>query len=138
MNEMQRTEINDQNADGLVQIDASAPGKMTLAQVRERLATQKGKKYWRSIDELADTPEFGQLVAQEFPSQASEWIDPVSRRSFLKVMGASMALAGLAGCTKQPDEPIMPYVKAPEDLMSGQAGVFCVGVSVHRRARCRC
>jgi molybdopterin-containing oxidoreductase family iron-sulfur binding subunit len=112
--------------DGLVQIEASTgvPGKMTLAQVRERLATRKGKKYWRSIDELADTPEFGELVAQEFPSQASEWIDPVSRRSFLKVMGASMALAGLAGCTKQPDEPIMPYVKAPEDLILGKPVYF--------------
>jgi MoCo/4Fe-4S cofactor protein with predicted Tat translocation signal len=119
-------ELSVQSGDGLVQIEASAsvPGKMTLAQVRERLATQKGKKYWRSIDELADTPEFGELVAQEFPSQASEWIDPVSRRGFLKVMGASMALAGLAGCTKQPDEPIMPYVKAPEDLILGKPVYF--------------
>ena len=52
-----------------------------------------------------------ELMNEEFPSQASEWVDPVSRRGFLKVMGASMALAGLAGCTKQPDEPIFPYVK---------------------------
>ena len=124
MNEKQGAAISDQGSEGLVQIEPSAPGKMTLAQVRERLATQKGKKYWRSIDELADTPEFGELVSQEFPSQASEWIDPVSRRSFLKVMGASMALAGLAGCTKQPDEPIMPYVKAPEDLILGKPVYF--------------
>jgi molybdopterin-containing oxidoreductase family iron-sulfur binding subunit len=124
MNEKQGTAISIQHSESLVQIEPSVPGKMTLAQVRERLATQKGKKYWRSIDELADTPEFGELVSQEFPSQASEWIDPVSRRSFLKVMGASMALAGLAGCTKQPDEPIMPYVKAPEDLILGKPVYF--------------
>jgi MoCo/4Fe-4S cofactor protein with predicted Tat translocation signal len=74
---------------------------MTLAGVREKLANQKGKKFWRSVDELADSPDFAELVNKEFPSQASEWIDPVSRRGFLKVMGASMALAGLAGCTKQ-------------------------------------
>jgi len=98
--------------------------KLTLAEVRAKLAGQTGKKYWRSIDELAGTPEFDQAVREEFPKHASEWIDPVSRRSFLKVMGASMALAGLAGCTKQPDEPIYPYVKAPEDLVLGKPVYF--------------
>ncbi|MBV8437108.1 MAG: TAT-variant-translocated molybdopterin oxidoreductase [Silvibacterium sp.] len=98
--------------------------KLTLAQVRAKLAGQKGKRYWRSIDELAGTPEFEAAVREEFPEQASEWIDTVSRRSFLKVMGASMALAGLAGCTKQPDEPIYPYVKAPEDLILGKPVYF--------------
>jgi molybdopterin-containing oxidoreductase family iron-sulfur binding subunit len=92
--------------------------------VRAKLANQKGKKFWRSVDELAETPEFAEMVAKEFPSQASEWIDPVSRRNFLKVMGASMALAGLAGCTKQPDEAIMPYVTAPEDLILGKPVYF--------------
>ena len=99
-------------------------GKLTLAEVRAKLAGQSGKRYWRSIDELAGTPEFEAAVREEFPEQASEWIDPVSRRSFLKVMGASMALAGLAGCTKQPDEPIYPYVKAPEDLILGKPVYF--------------
>ncbi|MGA2727015.1 MAG: TAT-variant-translocated molybdopterin oxidoreductase, partial [Terracidiphilus sp.] len=89
---------------------------MTLAQVREELKGTKGKKYWRSIDELANTEDFQAAVEREFPSAAQEWVDPVSRRGFMKLMGASMALAGLAGCTKQPDEPIYPYVKAPEDL----------------------
>jgi molybdopterin-containing oxidoreductase family iron-sulfur binding subunit len=116
--------MSEQHPEGLVQIEPAQAGKMTLAQVRERLASQKGKRYWRSMEELADTPEFGELVAREFPSQASEWIDPVSRRNFLKVMGASMALAGLAGCTKQPDEPIMAYVKAPEDLILGRPVYF--------------
>ena len=99
-------------------------GKLTLAEVRAKLAGQTGKRYWRSIDELAGTPEFEAAVREEFPEQASEWIDPVSRRSFLKVMGASMALAGLSGCTKQPDEPIYPYVKAPEDLILGKPVYF--------------
>lgn len=98
--------------------------KLTLAEVRAKLAGQKGKKYWRSIDELAGTPEFDAAVREEFPQHASEWIDPVSRRGFLKLMGASMALAGLAGCTKQPDEPIYPYVKAPEDLVLGRPVYF--------------
>jgi MoCo/4Fe-4S cofactor protein with predicted Tat translocation signal len=108
--------------ENLAQIEAQKP--LTLAEVRAKLANQTGKKFWRSVDELAETPEFAEMVAKEFPSQASEWIDPVSRRNFLKVMGASMALAGLAGCTKQPDEAIMPYVTAPEDLILGKPVYF--------------
>ena len=76
------------------------------------------------MDELADTAEFQAAVEKEFPSAAQEWVDPVSRRGFMKLMGASMALAGLAGCTKQPDEPIYPYVKAPEDLILGKPMYF--------------
>jgi molybdopterin-containing oxidoreductase family iron-sulfur binding subunit len=97
---------------------------MTLETVRRELRGTKGKKYWRSLDELANTPEFQAAVEREFPSAAQEWVDPVSRRGFLKLMGASMALAGLAGCTKQPDEPIYPYIKAPEDLILGKPMYF--------------
>ncbi len=107
---------------------STAPAKMTLAEVREQLKAVKGKKYWRSIDELANTAEFQAAVEQEFPGAAQEWVDPVSRRGFLKLMGASMALAGLAGCTKQPDEPIYPYVKAPEDLILGKPMYFATAM----------
>ncbi|HUA62297.1 MAG TPA: TAT-variant-translocated molybdopterin oxidoreductase [Verrucomicrobiae bacterium] len=103
---------------------AAVSKKLTLEEVRAKVAGQNGKRFWRSIDELAETPEFGELVAKEFPSQASEWIDPVSRRAFLKVMGASLTMVGLAGCTKQPDEPIYPYVTAPEDLVLGKPVYF--------------
>jgi MoCo/4Fe-4S cofactor protein with predicted Tat translocation signal len=103
-----------------------APAKMTLAEVRAKLDGKSGKRYWKSLDELADTPAFQELMQEEFPRQASagEWVDAVSRRGFLKVMGASFALAGLAGCTKQPDEPIFPYVKQPEDLVLGKPMYF--------------
>jgi molybdopterin-containing oxidoreductase family iron-sulfur binding subunit len=101
-----------------------APAPMTLEQVREKLKNVRGKKYWRSVDELADTPEFQAAVEKEFPSSPHAWGDEVSRRGFLKFMGASAALAGLAGCTKQPDEPIYPYVKAPEDLILGKPNYF--------------
>jgi molybdopterin-containing oxidoreductase family iron-sulfur binding subunit len=106
---------------------AAAP-RLTLAQVRAKLEGNRGKRYWKSLDELADTPGFNEMLAEEFPRQANgaanEWVDAVSRRGFLKVMGASFALAGLAGCTKQPDEPIFPYVKAPEDLILGKPMYF--------------
>ena len=112
----------------------STQAKLTLAEVRAKLAGQTGKKYWRSIDELAGTPEFEAAVRDEFPQHSSEWIDPVSRRGFLKLMGASMALAGLSGCTKQPDEPIYPYVKAPEDLVLGKPVYFATAFPFHTGA----
>jgi molybdopterin-containing oxidoreductase family iron-sulfur binding subunit len=93
---------------------------MTLAQVRAELKGAKGKRYWRSMDELANTPEFQAAVEREFPHAIEDIKDPVTRRGFMKLMGASMALAGLAGCTRQPDEPVYPYVKAPEDLILGK------------------
>jgi molybdopterin-containing oxidoreductase family iron-sulfur binding subunit len=107
-------------------VNAIAPAKMTLAEVRAKLDGKSGKRYWKSLDELADAPAFQELMQEEFPRQASagEWVDSVSRRGFLKVMGASFALAGLAGCTKQPDEPIFPYIKQPEDLVLGKPMYF--------------
>jgi MoCo/4Fe-4S cofactor protein with predicted Tat translocation signal len=101
-----------------------APAQLTLAQVRAKLEGKNGRRFWKNLDELAETPGFHEMLEREFPRQASEWVDAVSRRGFLKVMGASLALAGLAGCTKQPDEPIFPYVKAPEDLILGKPMYF--------------
>jgi len=102
------------------------PAKMTLAEVRAKLEGKTGRRFWKNLDELSDSPQFQELMQEEFPRQAGagEWVDSVSRRGFLKVMGASFALAGLAGCTKQPDEPIFPYVKQPEDLILGKPMYF--------------
>jgi molybdopterin-containing oxidoreductase family iron-sulfur binding subunit len=83
-----------------------------------------GKKYWRSLEELADTPEFREFVAREFPQQAEGWNDPIERRTFVKLMGASLALAGLSGCVFQPPEKIVPYVNQPEDTVPGKPLFF--------------
>lgn len=83
-----------------------------------------GKKYWRSLDELADTPEFREFVAREFPQQAEGWNDPLERRTFIKLMGASLALAGLSGCVFQPPEKIVPYVTQPEGYLPGRPLFF--------------
>ena len=77
-----------------------------------------GKEYWKSLDQLANTPEFQEFVHREFPQGAAELNDPVTRRNFLSLMGASLALAGLAGCRK-PVEKIIPYVAAPEEIVPG-------------------
>ena len=66
-----------------------------------------GKDYWRSLDQLADTPEFKEFLHREFPENASEINSAVSRRKFLTLMGGSIAFAGLAGC-RRPVEKIIP------------------------------
>src|SRR6266704_1358029 len=78
-------------------------------------AGSSDKTYWRSLEELADSPIFEEFVRREFPQHAEEWNDPVERRTFLKLMGASLALAGLSGCVIQPPEKVIPYVKQPEE-----------------------
>src|SRR5215216_1621789 len=84
--------------------------------------TPRGKKkYWRSLNELADTPLFREFVEREFPQQAEGWNDPVERRTFMKLMGASLALAGLSGCVFQPPEKIVPNVKQPEEQVPGKS-----------------
>ena len=103
---------------------------LDLAALRARLAQGGGPEVWRSLDELAQTPEFEAALRQEFPSQASEWADPVGRREFLKLMGASLALAGLAGCTSQPSDKIVPYVKAPEEVIPGKPLFFATTLTL--------
>jgi MoCo/4Fe-4S cofactor protein with predicted Tat translocation signal len=77
-----------------------------------------GRAYWRSLDELADTPEFQALVEKEFPGLAEELLSPQTRRSFLKIMGASLGVAGLAAC-RWPKEAILPFAHRPEDRTPG-------------------
>jgi len=124
--EMAMETVKDQNEMAALKTghEPAGEGLLTLEQARAKLDGKTGKKYWRSLDELADTPAFHEMVQREFPTEAAEWIDPVTRRGFLKVMGASLALAGLSGCTKQPDEQIYPYIKQPEDLVLGRPVYF--------------
>ncbi len=104
------------------------PGQLDLAAVREKLNQAKGKRYWRSLEELAETEEFKELLHREFPRHASEWTDGVSRRNFLQLMGASLALAGVSACTKQPVEHIVPYVRQPEEIIPGKPLYFATSM----------
>ncbi len=79
-----------------------------------------GRRWWRTLDELADDPSFAARLANEFPSEIEAITDPVARRTFLKLMGASLALAGVTACTRQPTEKIVPYVRQPEELVPGR------------------
>jgi molybdopterin-containing oxidoreductase family iron-sulfur binding subunit len=100
--------------------EAVCPSKLELAEVKDKLARAKsGPQYWRSLEELAQTEGFFEMVHREFPRQASVWPEGASRRDFMKLMTASMALAGLSACVKQPIEPIVPYVRQPEPITLG-------------------
>jgi molybdopterin-containing oxidoreductase family iron-sulfur binding subunit len=99
--------------------------------MRDRiLAKQDGREYWRSLEELADSPEFQEFVEREYPQHAEEWHDPVGRRTFLKLMGASLAFAGLSSCVYQPAERIVPYVSQPEDIVPGKPLFFATAMQM--------
>src|SRR6266853_658352 len=104
-------------------IEAVCPGKkdkLDLVQIQADIEKKNGPEFWRSLEELAGKPEFREMMHREFPKGASEWLDAVSRRGFLKLMGSSLALAGMTACTKQPLEPIVPYVRQPEEVVPGR------------------
>lgn len=111
------------------------PERLDLDSVREKLAGKGGRQYWRSLEELADTPEFHAFLEREFPHQApTEW-EPLNRRSFMKVMGATLALAGVGGCAMQPAEKIVPYLENPEQIVPGKPLYYATCVELGGYAR---
>jgi len=119
----------------MAQTDPRRPAKiptnmreLDLSAIRARLAAKQGPTYWRSLEELAETPEFEEMLHREFPEHATEWNDPQGRRNFLKLMGASLALAGATACTRQPQELIVPYVKQPEEIIPGRPLFFATAM----------
>jgi molybdopterin-containing oxidoreductase family iron-sulfur binding subunit len=109
------------------------PGKrkhLDLATVKEQIEQTTGPEYWRSLEELAGSEEFQEMLHREFPKGASEWLDTFSRRGFLKTMGASLALAGLTGCTRLPRQEIVPYVKQPENLVPGKPSFYATAFTL--------
>ena len=101
------------------------PKSLDLSRIGEKAADGR---FWRSLDELAQTPAFREAQA-EFPHGE---LPPtgVNRRDVLKLMGASAALAGLTACTKLPPETIVPYVKAPEELVPGVPLFYATAMSL--------
>jgi len=106
--------------------------RAALSNVEGRQAAPTGGRpeYWRSLEELADTEEFQVWLHREFPEQASEFTDPVGRRQFLRLMGASLALAGVTACTRQPAETIVPFARTPEQLVPGKSLMFATAITL--------
>jgi len=109
-------------------IDSHEEGRpLDLASFRQQLATRKGREYWRSLNELAESEEFEEAVRQEFPRQAV-LLGSLNRRDFLKVLGASLALAGLTACVPQNAGKILPYAVPPEALVPGKPVFFATAM----------
>ncbi|HEY3322331.1 MAG TPA: TAT-variant-translocated molybdopterin oxidoreductase [Planctomycetota bacterium] len=103
--------------------------EIDLSAIRARLAGAQGPRYWRSIEELADTPEFRALVQREFPNQAQK-LDGLGRRDFLRVMAASLALAGLTACGAPAPSTIVPYAKGQEGIVPGKPLFFATALTL--------
>jgi molybdopterin-containing oxidoreductase family iron-sulfur binding subunit len=92
-----------------------------------------GPRYWKSLDELAGDADLAARARDEFPDAADQTVDLPSRRNFFRLMGASMALAGIAGpgCDRYHSEDIVPLARRPEDQVPGTtlqyASVFELG-----------
>src|SRR5688572_30508523 len=96
--------------------------------LRAQLDGTRGKEYWRSLEALSGTAEFKEFLHREFPQNASAGLDPVGRRGVLKLMSASLALAGVSACTRQPTEELVPYVRQPEELVPGKPLFFATAM----------
>src|SRR6266850_17591 len=101
-----------------------------VATTRARLASSRGREFWRSLEELAGDPAFQDLLKDEFPAGASEWEDGLDRRRFLQLAAASLAFAGLSACTRQPLESIVPYTKQPEEIVPGRPRFFATAATL--------
>ncbi|OWK36192.1 TAT-variant-translocated molybdopterin oxidoreductase [Fimbriiglobus ruber] len=101
-----------------------------------RAGTAAGRpepEFWQSIDQWMDTPQFRDMMKDEFPEDAAEWLDPVSRRQFLSLMGASVALAGAVGCNPSlkpaSRKKVVPFVRQPDQMIPGVPLFFSTAVS---------
>src|SRR5512146_1514664 len=91
------------------------------------------KTYWRSVAQLEDRPDYRAALEREFPEGASELPGGVTRREMISLVGASLALAGLAGC-RRPAEDIVPYVNAPEEIVPGVPRYYATTMPFRRSA----
>jgi molybdopterin-containing oxidoreductase family iron-sulfur binding subunit len=107
-----------------------SPEKPALDLTQIKKALPPGPEFWKSLDQLADTGEFKKFLEDEFPDRTPDWQEPAKRRTFLKIMGASLGLAGLTACTKQPPEHIVPYVHEPEEFVPGKPQFFATAMEM--------
>jgi MoCo/4Fe-4S cofactor protein with predicted Tat translocation signal len=91
-----------------------------LGELGAHLAGLRGRRYWRSLEDLAGTADFQKALAERFPAAATLWSAPINRRDALRLMAAALSLAGVGACGRRPTEEIVPYVKPPEELTPGK------------------
>lgn len=103
---------------------------VSIAALRAATSAGSSPRFWRSLNELADTPEFRDYKENEFPHGANDPQAKLDRRELLKVMAASAAFAGLSGCTKLPTQHIVPYVRQPEEIIPGEPLFYATAVTL--------
>ena len=91
------------------------------------------RTYWRSLGQLDQHPESRAFLEREFPEGASELPEGVTRREMMMLLGASLSLAGLAGC-RRPAEEIVPYATAPEEVVPGIPRYYATTMPFRRSA----
>src|ERR1700676_4889805 len=101
-----------------------------IATLRNANSHGNTPRFWRSLDELANTLEFRDHKENEFPHGANDPCATMDRRELLKVMAASAAFAGLTGCTKLPTQKIVPYVRQPEEIIPGKPLFYATAVTL--------
>jgi MoCo/4Fe-4S cofactor protein with predicted Tat translocation signal len=106
------------------------PKNLSFTDFRARIGDLRGKEFWRSLEELSRSDAFDEFFAQEFPQQAVPLEKGVDRRDFVKLMGASVAMAGLAAC-RQPADAIVPYVNQPESIIPGKPLFFATATTLN-------
>ena len=102
---------------------------VTLSSSKGQSRPSTAPEFWRTLEEKGGA-NLDELVGDEFASRLPETFDAVERRSFLKLMGASLALAGMAGCTRQPPEQILPYVRQPEHVIPGKPLFYATAMTL--------
>jgi|HubBroStandDraft_6_1064221.scaffolds.fasta_scaffold01045_3 MoCo/4Fe-4S cofactor protein with predicted Tat translocation signal len=101
-------------------LNPKVPQAMDLAALRAKLTQEDGKRFWQSLEELSEAKEYREFLENEFPHDPAKDPEGLNRRDVLKLAAASAALAGLSACTKLPTQKIVPYVKAPEEIVAGK------------------
>src|ERR671924_1981563 len=91
------------------------------------------RTYWRSLTQIEERPEFRASLEREFPEGASELPEGITRRDMIMLVGASLSLAGLTGC-RRPVEEIVPYVTAPEEIVTGIPRYYATTMPFRRSA----
>src|SRR5690242_15416436 len=116
-------------------LEKPARPRVNIEALREKLAAGRGPAFWRTLEEAAETDEMREYIEQEFPGLSGQVPQGVDRRSLLKVMAASLAVAGAAACTRQPPEYIVTYVRQPEHEIPGGSLFYATEMATGGYAR---
>src|ERR1700726_4534352 len=108
----------------------AGPPDVDISALRKAASGGETPRFWRGLDELADTAEFRNFKENEFPHGATDPEAKLDRRDLLKVMASSAAFAGLSGCTKLPTQKIVPYVRQPEEIIPGKPLLYATTVTL--------